>query len=207
MSDFFSRLAARSVGDASNVRPSGGLGVSAAPTAAPAVPAAAPPPVVRATPAAPEVRATLPEAPLEHPVPDEPIAASDPPPVERAEAVPSATPPVPEQEPEPVPARTREFLAPAAQAESRSSAASVVVPAIPVAAAAPVVRHVAETRLQRVHSVAIAAADEPPVRVHIGRLEVRANLEQPSPKPKSRQERAAAEGLSLSEYLRGRKGA
>ncbi len=157
----------------------------------------------------PEVRAALPEAPLEHPVPDEPIAAADPPPVERAEAVPSSTPRVPEQEPAPAPApaREQESLAPAAQAEPRSSAAPVVVPATPVAAAAPVVRHLAETRLQRVHSVAIAAADEPPVRVHIGRLEVRANLEQPSPKPKSRQERAAAEGLSLSEYLRGRKGA
>jgi hypothetical protein len=206
VSDFFSRLAARSVGDVPDARPAGGFGVSAAPTAAPAVAAAAPP-VVRATPAAPEVRAATPEAPVEPAVPDQPIAESEPAPVELAEAVTSAKPRVAEREPEPVSARTQEPLAPAAQAEPRTSAAPVIVRATPVTAAAPVIRHVAETRLQRVHSVATVAADEPPVRVHIGRLEVRANLEQPPQKPKSRPERAAAEGLSLSEYLRGRKGA
>ena len=46
--------------------------------------------------------------------------------------------------------------------------------------------------------------EPPPVRVHIGRLEVRANVqEQPRPAPPPQP--AEPEGLSLSDYLRGRR--
>ena len=85
---------------------------------------------------------------------------------------------------------------------ARANAQPVVVPAAPVAAA-PIVRHTAETHVRRIHSIATTTADEPPVRVHIGRLEVRANLEQPAPTP-ARREAKREEGVSLSDYLRGR---
>ena len=84
--------------------------------------------------------------------------------------------------------------------DSRAARAADVLPApsvrvavaVPVLAA-PIVRRVVESRLERVHTVSTTvAADEPPVRVHIGRLEVRANLEQPAPKPQRREPRAAA---------------
>jgi len=48
------------------------------------------------------------------------------------------------------------------------------------------------------------AADEPPVRVHIGRLEVRANLEQPARRPE-RREPQKQQGTTLSDYLRGKR--
>jgi hypothetical protein len=44
------------------------------------------------------------------------------------------------------------------------------------------------------------------VRVHIGRLEVRANLEQPQPQ-RPRRESERPQGLTLSDYLRGRRSA
>jgi hypothetical protein len=40
--------------------------------------------------------------------------------------------------------------------------------------------------------------------VHIGRLEVRASLEQPAPQPRRREEPRRPPELSLSDYLRGR---
>jgi hypothetical protein len=48
----------------------------------------------------------------------------------------------------------------------------------------------------------------PSVRVHIGRLEVRANVQQapPQPQPPRRAEPRAQE-LSLSDYLRGKRAA
>jgi len=84
-------------------------------------------------------------------------------------------------------------------------------PAVPVAVAvpvpaAPIVRRVVQSRLERTHMVSTVAADEPPVRVHIGRLEVRANLEQPPPKPARRQPERP-QGQALSDYLRGRRSA
>jgi hypothetical protein len=45
-----------------------------------------------------------------------------------------------------------------------------------------------------------------PVRVHIGRLEVRANLQEAS-QPRPLPEPSEPEELSLSDYLRGRRGA
>jgi hypothetical protein len=49
-------------------------------------------------------------------------------------------------------------------------------------------------------------AVEPPVRIHIGRLEVRAVLPDPPRAPRPR-ERLAPDGLSLADYLRGRRDA
>ncbi len=46
--------------------------------------------------------------------------------------------------------------------------------------------------------------EQPAVRVHIGRLEVRANL-QPAPAQPPRREDARSEGLSLADYLRGKR--
>ncbi len=159
---------------------------------------------MRATPAAPEVRSEAPEAPLELPATAaEPVTEADPPvPAERADGV--ETPARRKSAREPSEPRAQERAEPPPR-DTRTSAAPVAVPAAPVAAA-PVVRHVAETRLERVRSVATVAADEPPVRVHIGRLEVRANLEQPAPKP-ARREPARQEGVSLADYLRGRRSA
>jgi hypothetical protein len=55
-------------------------------------------------------------------------------------------------------------------------------------------------------ATASAREEPPPVRVHIGRLEVRANLHEP-PRREPRPEPREPEGLSLSDYLRGRRGA
>jgi hypothetical protein len=49
----------------------------------------------------------------------------------------------------------------------------------------------------------VATEQQPAVRVHIGRLEVRANLEQPLRQPQQRRESRRDE-LTLSDYLRGR---
>ena len=158
---------------------------------------------MRATPAAPEVRSEAPEAPPELPAtPAESVAEAHPAaPMKRADGV--ETPARREPRRQPSQPRAQERAEPPPR-DTRTSAAPVVVPAAPVAA--PVVRHVAETRLERVRSVATVAADEPPVRVHIGRLEVRANLEQPAPKP-VRREPPRQEGVSLADYLRGRRSA
>ena len=49
-----------------------------------------------------------------------------------------------------------------------------------------------------------APAEAPPVRVHIGRLEVRANLPEPAAQRRPRREEPRTPELSLSDYLRGR---
>jgi hypothetical protein len=83
---------------------------------------------------------------------------------------------------------------------ARTPPSAPVVVATPVATLSPH-RHV-ESRVERTHTVEFAAA-EPPVRVHIGRLEVRANLEQPQ-RQRPRREPERPQGLTLSDYLRGR---
>ena len=97
--------------------------------------------------------------------------------------------------------------APTSEASETDPLPAPTVPsaiATPVAAA-PIVRRVVESRLERMHTVSTSvAADEPPVRVHIGRLEVRANLEQPASKPE-RREPQRPQGPTLSDYLRGRR--
>lgn len=73
----------------------------------------------------------------------------------------------------------------------------------PIARAAPVAPAPAA---RGATATAVASRDEEPrVRVHIGRLEVRATLEQPAPERRQPGEPRAPE-LSLSDYLRGRRG-
>jgi hypothetical protein len=74
------------------------------------------------------------------------------------------------------------------------------VAAVPLARATPVApAPVAHATVP----VSVAAEEQPAVRVHIGRLEVRANLEQPLQQPHQRRESRRNE-LTLSDYLRGR---
>jgi hypothetical protein len=49
-----------------------------------------------------------------------------------------------------------------------------------------------------------ASTQPPPVRVHIGRLEVRATVQGP-PRPQPHRAEPREPGLSLSDYLRGRR--
>jgi hypothetical protein len=198
MSDFLSRLAARAVAEtapASPHEPSAPAAVTVASRAEPAP--AAEPPVARALPSAPAVRSEPPEVRFEPEIAPEPgeRVASDTggeQAVETSFAAQAAAPrPVATAEPgEPRPG---------------PSAGVPVATAVPVPAA-PIVRRVVESRLERTHTLSSVVADEPPVRVHIGRLEVRANLEQPAPKPQ-RREPERPQGPTLSDYLRGRRSA
>ena len=80
------------------------------------------------------------------------------------------------------------------------------VPA-PVAAAAPLAQALpaAAARGAAPPPAPAAAREEgPPVRVHIGRLEVRANV-QPPPAERPRREAPRDDGLSLADYLRGKR--
>jgi hypothetical protein len=194
VSDFLSRLAARAVRDARRA-------AAAVPETAHAESraAGAEVPVARATPTAPEVRAEAPEVLVERdrepPRQPQRVAAH----VSTAAATslgrdPATPAPPPVLEPgednaEPVVARD----------------VVRVVAAVPVPAAPTIERRV-ESRVQRVHTAETPVADDPPVRVHIGRLEVRANLEQPPRRQPSRGP-ARPQGQSLSDYLRGRRSA
>jgi hypothetical protein len=88
-------------------------------------------------------------------------------------------------------------------ATAPESASAVAVPAVPASAGPfPVT--------DPVHGGSEAAArflrDDPaPVRVHIGRLEVRANLQDGAPPPQPRPADSQPQGLSLSDYLRGKR--
>lgn len=80
--------------------------------------------------------------------------------------------------------------------------ASLIVPAEPPSAATPVASRSANDAIR---SASPSAAEPPAVRVHIGRLEIRANLPESAPaRPPARQVREeAAGGVSLADYLRG----
>jgi hypothetical protein len=83
----------------------------------------------------------------------------------------------------------------------RAAEPAVALPALTVVA----------TPIDVYHSVPplapVARDDAPPVRVHIGRLEIRANVQEPPrPQPAPRESRRAEE-LSLGDYLRGRRDA
>ena len=199
MSDFVSRLAARAVGEEPRARPP----VAPASEVAPAVEPHVETPAARAVPAAAEVRSDVPEVHVERP-PEPKIDA--PAPVERVEPVDSRPP----HEQVVATASPREFDAvepaePLASGPTQKRETRTIVAAAPVPGA-PIVRNVFDTRIERVHTVSTVTADEPPVRVHIGRLEVRANLEQPAPKQR-RSQPAASQGPALSDYLRGRRSA
>jgi hypothetical protein len=114
-------------------------------------------------------------------------------PTRKAEPVTSTRMPSPDAEPE--------ELAPAPSPSSPPTASpATALPVAPLARATPVVPAPVSPGAAAVR----VAAEEPAVRVHIGRLEVRANLEQPAPQARRRGESRRTPELSLSDYLRGR---
>jgi len=205
VSDFVSRMAARLVGDAVVAQPrlrglfdaddpAAGLDVvdeevvarSSREAAAAVLPAAVPP---TALPAA------SPRPGSETPTPPSPSAA-----VPRVEARPTAAPPedvrgpatattVPHAEPSPAPPSV-------AESEPEPAPPHVTVVAVPASPVLPAPEAAAP----------MPAATEPeelqPVRVHIGRLEVRASLAEQA-RPRREPEQRPAAGLSLADYLRG----
>jgi hypothetical protein len=78
----------------------------------------------------------------------------------------------------------------------------VALPAVPVTRVGTAAAPARPDR--RTRPVAVAAAEEPAVRVHIGRLEVRANLQE-GVREQPRPEIPKAEELSLKDYLRGKR--
>lgn len=194
MSDFLSRLAARAVAEtprASGREHSAPAAVTVASAVAPR--AAKEVPVVRALPSAPAVRSEPPEVQVE---------------AETARELGERAVPDPAREHVVEKTVTAEAAPPLLSAAEPREPGSQPVAAVPVAAtpvpAAPIVRRVVESRLERTHTLSTVAAEEPAVRVHIGRLEVRANLEQPASKPR-RREPERSQGPTLSDYLRGRR--
>jgi hypothetical protein len=80
--------------------------------------------------------------------------------------------------------------------------ASLIVPAVPLSAATPIA---SRSTNDAIRSASPSPPEPPAVRVHIGRLEIRANLPEAGPvRPPARQVRdEAARGVSLADYLRG----
>jgi len=75
------------------------------------------------------------------------------------------------------------------------------VPAVPVAAASPLTSWPAN---EPIRAATPGSQESPAVRVHIGRLEIRANLPEPAPpRPRTPPGEAAVKGVSLADYLRG----
>jgi hypothetical protein len=207
VSDLIGRIAARAVGAPALAQPraaaplvgEGGLEVLDEEVV---VPSAGPVPADAAQPAGPvPAAAAAPRA--SNPARD--IAAK---PVTEIEVPPAAGLPGPAAEE--LPRRGRHLSAPqrasvdptevqlgVPAAEPRAAATAVPVLA---SAAAPVVTAPPPAPA----AVTTTREEQPPVRVHIGRLEVRANLqEQPRPVPVPQP--AEPEALSLSDYLRGRR--
>lgn len=210
MSDFIGRVAARAVGERAAASPrvpslfeAAGPGPGAAlevidEEVVPPAPARASP----GAPAAPSQPGASPApAAASAPMPSETPAVSGetdvlPPSKRGAEASPrkngERTPEPAATTPASAPRRTQsEERAPAAAA----IAAPVLTPALPVVARAPA---------HAVPMPAAAAAEPPAVRVHIGRLEVRAHLQE-QPRRPERPPVAKPQELSLSDYLRGRR--
>jgi hypothetical protein len=82
-------------------------------------------------------------------------------------------------------------------AQATTASAAVAVPArraAPLTVPAPSVAQM---------QASVAGDEQPPVRVHIGRLEVRANLHE-APRSEPRRQEPEPEGLALSDYLRGK---
>jgi hypothetical protein len=90
----------------------------------------------------------------------------------------------------------------AAVAPASPTAAASAPP--PAAAAAQPVARLAFTDPPPPAAPTAAAAERRPVRVHIGRLEVRAALQE-TPMPQPARERPRPPELSLGDYLRGRR--
>ncbi len=215
MSGFLGRLAARSTGEAETARPRlpaalevpalGGPGpevvdeetVLPAPQAAPAAPRPAAS-VVGAQRDQAVRTSAAPRSPWSAPTAATPVAI--PQRTEPLPATPAADEPAPAVAPPPGPARI------AAQgAVERRAEPAAVVPAAPATAAPVRAIPASRTTTAPPRDGAGEPAVQPPViRVHIGRLEVRANLRAALPAPiAAPREEARADGLALSAYLRG----
>ena len=202
MSDFISRIAARAVG--------------APPVARPRLPAffagqdapvedmevvrehvasrAPPPPRARAepTPLEPLSEPTRKAEPSRSEVPEQRIEVPPPAPGDSALVIERST----THEREIAPAVHQVGPPPEARGEPvREAAPSVAVQATPV---------VVQPEPASAIPAPTGAAEAPSVRVHIGRLEVRANLQQAPPARPHRSEPRRQE-LSLSDYLRGKR--
>jgi hypothetical protein len=89
-------------------------------------------------------------------------------------------------------------------AEPRVAAQAVPVPAAPAAPVTSVPDRPAHRWAAPAH-VYTGPSERPPVRVHIGRLEVRANVQEQPGRAAPLPQPAEPEGLSLADYLRGRR--
>jgi hypothetical protein len=207
VSDFLGRLAARAVGEIGVARP------RVPPVFEPAEAATEPPLEIVDE----EVVAPVPprRAPGETPdpaIPQPPTPRAPLPlPMEGVTAAPAAAPAGPPPagiarqalseatQDEPLPDRD------AVRAEPRtSSPAAPAVIAVPAAPPSPPAV-VAGARAAASPPLSAVAHDESrTVRVHIGRLEVRANLHE-APREQQRREPRQPEGLSLADYLRGKR--
>jgi hypothetical protein len=212
VSDFLSRIAARAVGDAAAALPRvPGVfeGLAAAspatlevveeivaqvgPQASPVEPT---PPVPVGLPAAPTSANASPTLPQDSTTRPQVDARPAPPPSEDARPAPApvAGPDRPERErvdDRPAPARPR--------MSSEASALRTPMAAVPVTAAVPALVGAPEPAAPAL--TADAQKEPPAVRVHIGRLEVRASLEEPAQQP--RRKEPQPDELSLADYLRG----
>ena len=203
MSNFLGRMAARAVGSTAVAQPRlpalfepGGLEVAESTTVARAPrPASVP----RAT-ASETERKRAPEIRAEREQVARPEVATQTRKAARA-ATPAAPPALATVTPAPGPAPTEpsEPDSPPSLAEAIASLTKQPVPATPAL-------HGARRDAPPTPAATAAVRDQPPpVRVHIGRLEVRANLESPAPPPRPAE--PAPQGLSLSDYLRGKRAA
>jgi len=204
VSDFLARIAERAVGAAARAQPRVvGPFVGAGDDLEVVdeeivVPGAVSPPERPPEPV--RLAAPSPEAAVPMPVTAADPAASIPPaaaPTGSAAELPRLERPLPAREPAAASPAQAGLAAPPAE-----PAAAVTVVALP--SAPTVAAHAAPVRPS---TVAAARDEQPPVRVHIGRLEVRANLGEPPPRPQPLPTPREPEGLSLSDYLRGKRGA
>jgi hypothetical protein len=144
-----------------------------------------------------------PEAGLAPAVPAAPTEAGAPAAAHTDTAALLPSPERPLRRPEPARVVSAEAEPAASPAESRGLVTAVAVPATP---ATPTLAEPRAAVTLATAATATARDEAPPVRVHIGRLEVRANLHEPS-RAQPPAEAREPEGLSLSDYLRGKRGA
>jgi len=209
MSDFVSRVAARAVGRAAVARPRlpalfepGGAGAGL--EVVEEVVAPRPRTLVRPAEFSPQPSAS-------------PAAGPKPPVSRRSRAAEAPAPTAAPERPSPAVRRDDNPAATRQRSESRDDTIVEQLTAVEdatvlVAAAAPAATVAAGPAAPAKQAVLPeaqpprSAATSPPVRVHIGRLEVRANLQEP-PRPQRPAERPRSQELSLGDYLRGRRSA
>jgi hypothetical protein len=213
VTDFLSRVAARAVGASAAARPrvgglfepAGSAGDATLEVVEEEVVAPAPVPHRKETPVAGELgrsaapSPSAPTAPVARradppAVPDAQQPARPPDVVAQSNYVPAPPHAIGSREAEPEPVHV---------ARSEQSLPPPVVAAAPLTQARPAARDGVPSNSLLLGSPA-PAREEPPVRVHIGRLEVHANVQPPAPE-RPRREPARPESLSLADYLRGKR--